>query len=151
MPGDRAVLFLASSGGGKSTMAGRLHALGYQAMGDDDVGLMVRDDGRVDVLATLGFQVLFERPLQLRCLPVGALCFVERSGRAFAIRIPRRYCFHRLVRSMWLPCTDSAGRRARSMENARHVAANVPGYLFSCPPGENPAALILSEVLADGR
>ncbi|MBN1434601.1 hypothetical protein JW921_07565 [Candidatus Fermentibacterales bacterium] len=135
----RALLFLAPSGGGKSTLAGRLHVMGHQAMGDDETALIIREDGRIDALATMGFQVLFGRPLEVKCAPLAAVCFLEKGRPIALVEVGKTYALYRLFRSLWTPGTASP-ESVRDLTNAGRIVERTRCVIFRWPLEEDPSA-----------
>ena len=93
-----AFVFLAPSGGGKSTIMDKLSADFFGAIADDSVVIATGTDGVIRCLPC-GSMKQYTGMENIGRAPLNGFFFVEKGENALCIKVTARYAFYRAMRS----------------------------------------------------
>lgn len=139
---DRGILFLAPSGGGKSTAARILGEAGYRVLGDDSTVVCRGTDGvwRVIPCASWSWQSEEER----KAAPLGGLVLLEKGEPALLDGVAPVYAFYRILRenSIMAHGDVTPAERPPFRSSLREICRNFPVHLLRYSLPESLARMV---------
>lgn len=140
---ERAFLFLATSGGGKSTVRLKLTLEKYGAIGDDSI---VISRGTDDVVRCLPCGSMKQNTgiEDIRGAPLEAVFFLEKGSPPELFRVSGRYGFDRLMRTRSIMAYDMIDQEERRAVRSflRGVLHEFPVFVFRYGSEDDPMELM---------
>lgn len=142
--GGGAILLTCPSGGGKSTAASLLHAMGYRILGWDNVLITRNSRGKPCAYPTMHF--MYETGKRPAPAPILGIYIIEKSNCPQKLSVGFRYALFRLVRDRSLMLYGDLS--FRSLKTVRgslsEYLAAVPAYILAFNRHEFPLQLLES-------
>ena len=141
---DSAFVFLARSGGGKSTIMSKLTEKRFGAIADDSLVIARGTDGVVRCLPC-GSMKQFSGTENIDAAPLKTFYFLEKGSPAHRYRISPQYAFYRAMMGSTIMAYGHVAKNEQKQTSAflAELFNSVPAYILRYGINEDPAHLLI--------